>query len=194
VERGTWAHLFRASVWGPLTGGGRAPGRHASPDTPNPARAEIAATLGSVTEPEMWKCCSRRVVLRGCGRFCHAETRVARNEIPALEGIGGLSRGDLAQGTPESRNGGLENIKLGAPPKPALGAASGASVLHERIRALDDDHALRLQLLGGDVDIHLIQPGQLADLGVVSGPSVPLWRRARKSFSARFFSIVTGSP
>jgi hypothetical protein len=35
--------------------GDKAPGRHAFPDTANPAKAEIAAPWGPGIEPEMWR-------------------------------------------------------------------------------------------------------------------------------------------
>ncbi len=40
----------------------------------------------------------------------------------------------------------------------------------EHIRALDSDHAFRLQFLSGDVDVYLAQPGQLANLSVGQRP------------------------
>ena len=101
--------------------GGEVHGRHASPDTASPARAEIAAPLASGVEPEMWKCCSKRSILRGCGRFGHPETRVACNEIPLLEGVAGLSRGELARSTPGSRNLTSKHLKLSAAAKSLYG-------------------------------------------------------------------------
>ena len=76
-------------------------------------RVEIAARLGPGVEPEMWRHCSKRFFLRGCGRFGHAETRVAHNEIPALEEIRGLSEGgESARVTLGTRNLTSEDLKL----------------------------------------------------------------------------------
>jgi len=61
----------RLGWWG-LPTEGKASGRHAPPDTANPAKAEISAPLGPGIEPEMWRHCSKQFFLRSCGRFCGA--------------------------------------------------------------------------------------------------------------------------
>ena len=48
-------------------------------------------------------------------------------------------------------------------------------LLCERVRALDCDHAFRLQLLGGDVDVHLAQPSgaMLRSLPLMPAQALP---------------------
>src|ERR1700675_1618295 len=60
-------------------------------------------------------------------------------------------------------------------------------LLHERICALDGEHAFRLQLRCGSVNIRLIQSGELSYLDI--GPPFEFRRSIRKGFKAKFSSI-----
>jgi hypothetical protein len=57
-------------------------------------------------------------------------------------------------------------------------------LFNERIRAVDPKHAFGFQLLAGDVDVHLGQPSEFADLSIGQRLTFRIFPQGREEFQS----------